>query len=541
MSGVRRLAVVDLGSNSFRLVVFRYVAGGSWAVWDEIREPVRLSAGMGAGNRLQPAPVARALDTVATFAAFCRETRVDDVLAVGTSALRRAENGAEVVAQMEAAGLPVRILDEREEAYYGALAILNSSSVATGFGLDMGGGSVQLMRLDDGRLHESASFPLGAVRATEDFLDGDQKSGVKALRREVRRLVEETEWFTGDRGPLAGIGGSVRNLAAAAQRLHELPNGGVQGFVLTAEMLGAVVEELAARDVDGRRALPGINPDRGDVILAAAVVLESILAAGGFDGLEITEAGLREGLFFERYLDDRDPPVHRDVGRASVANLLGRHATDPAHAERVRRHALALYDGLDEQGVIDASGADRRLLEAAALLHDIGRSVGLRQPPQARALSDPRRGPARLHRAATSTIAQIVRYIPRAHPTTTPASSCSPASCGWPSSSSAPAPRTSTGWRSRSRAMRWSSTCELAAGPSSGSGRPRTARRSWPLLWGEPWRSIARATDRASPAPFTGSSRRVHTSITAAGRRAGTLVADGGGDRCARSHPRRRA
>jgi exopolyphosphatase/guanosine-5'-triphosphate,3'-diphosphate pyrophosphatase len=413
---VRRLAVVDLGSNSFRLVVFRYETGGAWAVWDEIREPVRLSAGMGVDNRLQPGPVARALDTVATFAAFCRETEIEDVLAAGTSALRRAENGAEVVAQMEAAGMPVRILDEREEAYYGALAILNSTSVTDGFGLDMGGGSVQLMQLTGQDLAASASFPLGAVRATEDFLAGEQKSGLKALRREVRRVVADVPWFTAQDGPVAGIGGSVRNLAAAAQRLHELPNGGVQGFVLTAEMLSAVVEELAARDVEERRELPGINPDRGDVILAAAVVLESLLAEGGFDGLEITEASLREGLFYERYLADRRPPVREDVGRASVANLVARHQVDPAHPERVRDHALALYDGLAEQGAIEASAGDRRLLEAAALLHDIGRSVGFdNRHKHARYLILDEGLPG-FDRSATTTIAQIVRYLPKGTP-----------------------------------------------------------------------------------------------------------------------------
>jgi exopolyphosphatase/guanosine-5'-triphosphate,3'-diphosphate pyrophosphatase len=215
---------------------------------------------------------------------------------------------------------------------------------------------------------------------------------------------------------VAGIGGSVRNLAAAAQRLHELPNGGVQGFVLTAEMLSAVVEELAARDVEERRELPGINPDRGDVILAAAVVLESLLAEGGFDGLEITEASLREGLFYERYLADRRPPVREDVGRASVANLVARHQVDPAHPERVRDHALALYDGLAEQGVIDASPGDRRLLEAAALLHDIGRSVGFdNRHKHARYLILDEGLPG-FDRSATTTIAQIVRYLPKGTP-----------------------------------------------------------------------------------------------------------------------------
>jgi exopolyphosphatase/guanosine-5'-triphosphate,3'-diphosphate pyrophosphatase len=413
---VRLTAVIDLGSNSFRLVVFRYEPGGAWSLWDEIREPVRLSAGMGSGQMLQPEPVARALDTVRTFVAFCRQTGIEDVLAVGTSALRSAGNGADVVASIQEAGLSVRILDGREEAYYGALSILNTSTVSNGFGLDMGGGSVQLMRLADAEMTESVSLPLGAVRATESFLADDQKSGLKALRKEVRRLVGELDWFSGEEGPIAGIGGSVRNLAAAAQRLAELPNGGVQGFALTAEMLSAIVEELAGRSIEERRALPGINPDRGDVILAAAVVLETILAEGGFDAVEITEAGLREGLFFERYFDGREPAVFDDVGRASVQNLMLRHGADAVHSTRVAGHALALYDGLAEHEAINASPQDRRLLESAALLHDIGRAIAFdNRHKHARYLILDEGLPG-FARDDMATIAQIVRYIPKGTP-----------------------------------------------------------------------------------------------------------------------------
>jgi len=208
----------------------------------------------------------------------------------------------------------------------------------------------------------------------------------------------------------------VRNLAAAAQRLAELPNGGVQGFALTTELVSAVTEEIAGRSIEERRALTGINPDRGDVILAAAVVLETLLLEGGFEAIEITEAGLREGMFFERYFDGRVPAVFDEVGRASIQNLMLRHGADAAHSARVAAHALALYDGLAEQDAITASAEDRRLLEAAALLHDIGRGVAYsNRHKHARylILDEGLPGFARDDMAA---IAQIVRYIPKGTP-----------------------------------------------------------------------------------------------------------------------------
>jgi exopolyphosphatase/guanosine-5'-triphosphate,3'-diphosphate pyrophosphatase len=414
---VRLTAVVDLGSNSFRLVVYRHEPGGAWSVFDEIRAPVRLSAGMGEDQRLRPERVERALDAVRTFVAFCEQMAVDEVIAAGTSALRRAANGDEVIGAFAAEGLPVRILDGREEAYYGALAILNSTTVRDGFGLDMGGGSVQLMQLTGGTMGESISLPLGAVRTTEGYLsDGDQKAGVKALRKHVRKLVGEHEWFDAKAGPLAAIGGSVRNIASAAQRLAGDTEGRVQGFRLTRDMLGALVEELGATKVDDRGAIPGINPDRGDVILAAAVVLETVLETGGFEHVEVTAAGLREGLFFERYYDGRERPVADDVGRASVETLMLRHEPDARHARRVARHALSIYDGLVAAEVIEPSAIDRRLLEAAALLHDIGRAIGFdNRHKHARYLILDEGLPGFL-REDMEDIAQIVRYIPKGTP-----------------------------------------------------------------------------------------------------------------------------
>lgn len=420
MDRVRCVAIVDLGSNSFRLVVFRYEPGGAWTVWDEMREPVRLGEGMGPEVILRPEPIARALETTAMFAAFCRDMGVEDVLVAGTSALRRAANGAEVVAAVEGTGLPVRVLDEREEAHYGARAILGSTSVGDGYGLDMGGGSVQLMRLAGGTLSDSVSLPLGAVRVTEDHLPGARatRAQLKAIRHAVRDELWSAPWWSrADELPLAAIGGSVRNLAGAAQRAGGLPNGGVQGFELRLEQVEALVEELAAREVSERGALPGINPDRGDVILGAAVVLETLMRRGGFDALEVTEAGLREGLFFEHYLQAQSPATWPGVRAESVRNLQRRTGAEPEHAARVTRLALELYDGLVELGLRPAAhDGERELLEAAAALHDVGRTLGFdERHKHARhlILSD---GLPGFSRRETALIALAVRYSAKGTP-----------------------------------------------------------------------------------------------------------------------------
>jgi exopolyphosphatase/guanosine-5'-triphosphate,3'-diphosphate pyrophosphatase len=212
---------------------------------------------------------------------------------------------------------------------------------------------------------------------TEQFLPDEEpatKKQLKALRAHVRdTLAEGAAWLgaTGDR--LVGIGGAVRNLAAAAQRRAELPSFGVQGFVLARETLAEMVADLAEMTPDERARVPGIKPERGDLILAGAAVIEAVLDGGEFGALEVTEAGLREGIFFERYLAPDE--LFADVRGASVRNLAHQYPIDPPHVKHVAALALQMQDALVEQGVLDRAPEERELLWAAAELHDIGMTV----------------------------------------------------------------------------------------------------------------------------------------------------------------------
>jgi exopolyphosphatase/guanosine-5'-triphosphate,3'-diphosphate pyrophosphatase len=280
----------------------------------------------------------------------------------------------------EHAGLDVRVLSTEDETRYGYLAIANTTSMVDGWGIDMGGGSVQLMRIEDRQLRESASWPLGAVRATEDFLgeDGANGKALRALRKHVAKTVAECDWLPdGDGGAFAGIGGTIRNLASAAQKRAGHPDtGGVQGFRLTRDALEELIEELAGMPPSKRGSVPGIKPDRGDVILGGAVVVAAIMETAGFDEIEVTEAGLREGIFFERFLEGRDPPLFDDVRRAAVDNLARRYQDDLTHPQHVLDLSLELFDGLRMAGLADAvNGSERELLSAASMLHDIGTAV----------------------------------------------------------------------------------------------------------------------------------------------------------------------
>jgi exopolyphosphatase / guanosine-5'-triphosphate,3'-diphosphate pyrophosphatase len=378
---VQRTAVIDMGSNSFRLVVYGWEPGSYWQHVDEIREAVRVSAGMSESGAIKKSRFKRAVQTAVVFASFCEHSGVDDVRPVATSAIRDASNRDELLAEMKShSGLDVRVLSTEDETRYGYLAIANTTTVDTGWGLDMGGGSLQLMRVEERQLRESGSWPLGAVRVSEEFLPGDKPSSkqVKALRKHVTKAVSGCDWLPdGDGGEFAGIGGTVRNLAAAAMKRAGHPDtGGVQAFRLTRDALEELVQELCGMPPAKRGNVPGIKPDRGDVILGGALVLGALMDRGGFADIQVTDAGLREGVFLERFLDDRGPPLVEDVRRAAVLNMANRYGADLEHAEHVAQLSLQLFDGLRVAGLADVLGSDEReLLWAACLLHDIGTAV----------------------------------------------------------------------------------------------------------------------------------------------------------------------
>jgi exopolyphosphatase / guanosine-5'-triphosphate,3'-diphosphate pyrophosphatase len=373
---VERVAVIDMGSNSWRLVVFGYEPGTPWwSLVDEIREAVRIGAGLDKEGLLRPDRADRALHTAAVFAAFCQATGVDEVVAVATSAIRDARNGNELLEEIHrTTGLEAHVISGGEEARYGWLAVANSTTIEDGFGLDIGGGSIQGLRIEGRRLVESESMPLGAVRVSERFLPDERASPkqMKALRAHVAGEFERLGWWQ-EGGRIVGIGGTIRNLAAAAMKRLTLPDIDVQGFELRRDALEELIEELAARPASKRAQVKGIKYDRADVILGGALVLAATMEQGSFDSIEVTEAGLREGIFFERLVGERQ--LFDDVRAESVQNLAHRFEHDRKHDLHVWALSRAMFDGLAAAGLHDLGPPERELLWAACLLHDIGVAV----------------------------------------------------------------------------------------------------------------------------------------------------------------------
>jgi exopolyphosphatase / guanosine-5'-triphosphate,3'-diphosphate pyrophosphatase len=375
------VAVIDLGSNTWRLVVFTFSKGAWWKRTDELFETVRIGAGMAASGRLSEEAIARGLETLTVFEHFCHANglEADDVHMIATSAIRDASNRDEFVARGEAAtGLRIEVLSDEDEARYGYVAAINTSTLTDGVVLELGGGSMQLITVSARQAREMASFPLGAVRLTEQFLPGSgpaKKKDLQGVRTHVRRTLAGAGWQWPADKRIVGLGGAVRNLAAAAEPEVEQIDLGVQGFVITRAAMTELVQKLAALPPSERGSVPGIKPERGDIILAAAITLETVLELGKFDGIEATEAGLREGVFLARTLLAPGEPLFDNVREAAVRNLAVQYESDMTHVEHVARLALQMFDSVVEGGLFEPRPGERELLWAASMLHDVGMTI----------------------------------------------------------------------------------------------------------------------------------------------------------------------
>lgn len=372
---MQRVAIIDLGSNTSKLVVFECEPGYRYRQVDELRQVVRLGEGMSEANILRADAIDRGLYALDTFHAYCRAADIDHVYATATSAVRDAKNGDSFLAAVrQKIGLELRILSGDEEAYFGALAVANSLTFNDAFVIDIGGGSAQLSHLVDRRYEKGVSWPIGAVRMTERFLTSDppKKKEVKALVAFVQeQLGDYPEGFAAD-APLVGMGGTIRNLAKIQKKDEDYPVDLLNSYVLAKDDLDDIVEDLLDASISERRDISGLKTDRADIIAAGAVVAQELLRRSGSSGITISSQGLREGLFYNHFVA-ADPPLIENVREFSVQNMARNYYDNPKHNEHVRTLSLMLFDQLEP--LHNYSSFERDVLSAAAIVHDIGMAV----------------------------------------------------------------------------------------------------------------------------------------------------------------------
>ena len=369
----RPFAVMDIGSNSARMIVFRLREGEHLDVIEDARAPLRLARELREGDELGTAAIDRTIEALRDFRAVADGAGATRMIAVATSAVRDAADGPALLEHARALGIPLEVIDGDTEARLGFLGAVHDLPVVSGATLDVGGGSAELTRFHDRILADSWTFELGSLRLSDRFLVRDPPTDPE-LRKLRKHVASELE--RGDIDPLGaeeelvGIGGTVRNLAKVDMRRTGHPLRLLHGYVLEAERLDASIQELASRSMKRRAQIAGLNPDRADSVLGGALVIREVIRHLDADRVIVSSRGLREGLALAESGGTIPPP--RFVRTISVATLAARFATwDAKGAERRAGLASRLHESLDPEARDDL----REMLEHAATLLDVGRAI----------------------------------------------------------------------------------------------------------------------------------------------------------------------
>jgi exopolyphosphatase/guanosine-5'-triphosphate,3'-diphosphate pyrophosphatase len=379
----RVVAFMDIGTNSIRLLLVRINPNHTHTILTSQKEVVRLGENEFVEGSLQPEAMSRAVLVCRKFVELARSNAADEIVAVATSATRDAENQKEFLDRLKnEAGIEVHVISGKEEArliYQGVSSGVHIGKQKAIF-IDIGGGSTEVVVGDQSQHYHLDSLKLGAIRLTSMFLPDAQAGPVSSERYQlIQRYVRTTAVRTLQRlqgydAELAfGSSGTIINLAEVASRtLRKRPR--ERDEALSLRHLKETARMLCSLPYDERRDVPGINPERADIIIAGAAIIETLMEEFGLEELHISDRGLRDGLLAD-YLSrtgQGEELSQLSVRERSVLQLGRACGFDENHARTVTRLALDMFDSARTAGLHDLGDDERELLEHAAMLHDVG-------------------------------------------------------------------------------------------------------------------------------------------------------------------------
>jgi len=357
----RPVAVVDIGSNSVRLVVYDGLRRSPAPIFNE-----KVLCGLGKGvaitGQLNEAAISRALTCLKRFRTLTRQIGVKQVYAVATAAAREASNGEDFIDKAEKAlGAGIRVLTGKEEARFAALGVLSGTPEADGLAGDLGGGSLELIDIKDGKLHEGVTLPIGPLRLID--LSGGNMARAQAI---VDEYLAKTELLKQLKGrTFFAVGGAWRNLARVHMAQVDYPLHVLHHYQMTRQQAEGISEVLSHLTSASLKDVKDMSRARVDTLPYGAMILDRLMHFGQAKDVVISVFGVREGLLFSKLPRKK---MAYDALLSSCWDFARRYARSPAHE-------LELCDWTDQifgkKGLAE-NDEEQRLRYAACLLADIG-------------------------------------------------------------------------------------------------------------------------------------------------------------------------
>jgi exopolyphosphatase/guanosine-5'-triphosphate,3'-diphosphate pyrophosphatase len=373
-----RIAAIDIGTNSIRCLIAEASHDGKFKILDDEKATVRLGEKLTMTGVISNEASQRALEAIRRFRKLVTGLNVEAVEAVATSAVRTADNGKELVALLsDELGHEIRVISGEEEAELTAESALSNFDM---YGkrsamVDIGGGSVEIVLACGNHVEEFYSLDLGAVVMTERFLKSDPvtENELLKLQSHIRKTLKRT--FEGKKlsvDSVVGSGGTLTALGYMAMQMRKDNYVSIHGYEVLRSEVVHLLAMLIRKDLKGRRTIPGLNQDRADIIIAGIILIDELMRFLDANRVLVNERGIREGLLIKAIkrlgfaAGSNTPTSWRDA----VTDFARSCHVDEPHAAHVAGLALSIFDALALP--FGLKKPERKLLEAAAILHDCG-------------------------------------------------------------------------------------------------------------------------------------------------------------------------
>ncbi len=372
---MEKIGIIDLGSNSARLVIVNLFEDGFFMVVDELKESVRLGQDMERDGFLKPQRVAETIKTLRMFKRLCDVSGVTRIIGVATEAVRRAKNQRSFLDEIQTScGVKLRVLSAEEEAVLVYRGVINTMDIPKGVILEIGGGCTKIIYYNRRNMLRFATIPFGAVTLTDMFASEGLKPEEQAAKMEEFFLekLNEIDWL-GEIDPdaqMIGVGGSFRNLFKINKMVHKYPLDIVHNFNLETEAFYPLYDMIKVLDLDKKKKIKGLSAERADILPAALAIIKTFITRLNFDNFTFSGSGLREGIMFNQALPSTvDKPI-LDVMNYSLTTLVKYYDCDEKHVEHVVNLSVQLFKQLRVLHKFPRQYL--KVLKVAAMLHDCG-------------------------------------------------------------------------------------------------------------------------------------------------------------------------
>jgi len=381
-------AIIDIGSNSIRLVVYSYSFEKGLEEHHNIKTVARLSGYLNDEDELLPEGIERLIETLQNFKLFLKDLSISQPVVAATAAIRQAKNQQEILKEvLDKTGMSIDVLSTKQEAYYGYLAVVLTTNVKDGFTVDMGGGSTEVTLYRNKQLVESYSFPFGVVTLKKKFISSDIPTlqERKAIKAFVEAQFKEQPWIGNqEKGlPVISIGGSARNIVQIDQNRKNYPLSGTHQYEMTLDDMRSIDHLLKKTSFTERKKIDGLSSDRADVIDGAIITFETLLEQANSTVFMHSRKGLREGIIIEQLEETNEHTFFLDeVASSAIRHIHGKFAIEVNEDTELIDTFHKLHGQFSEAGWIQEWSDDFEMLTYAYQLFHFGKQVDLESASQ---------------------------------------------------------------------------------------------------------------------------------------------------------------